>query len=87
MFQLLTADDNNLLAVKELFGNNAGQPAEQVALAINYHLIRAIVRFILRLGKMHVAEARCRDSWWSPKCCTWPEGRRARARRGDSPIL
>lgn len=31
----LAADDNNLLATQQLLGNNAGQAAEKVALAIN----------------------------------------------------
>lgn len=36
--QSLAADNDNLLAVEELLGNDAGQTAQQVALAIDHDL-------------------------------------------------
>lgn len=42
------ADDDDLLAVEELFGDNAGQAAEQMALAI-YHDLSEHTPLVLRL--------------------------------------
>ncbi len=38
----LAADDNDLLAVKELLGDDAGQAAKQVALAIDHDLFQIL---------------------------------------------
>ena len=38
----LAADDNDLLAVEELLGDDAGQAAKQVALAIDHDLFRIL---------------------------------------------
>jgi len=42
--QGLAADDDNLLAAKELLGDNAGQAAKQVALAIDHNLYERVQR-------------------------------------------
>ena len=41
--EILAADDHNLLAAEQLLGDNAGQTAKQVALAIDDDLMRMYV--------------------------------------------
>ena len=45
----LAADDDNLLAAKELLGDNAGQAAKQVALAIDHNLYESPMVSYLQL--------------------------------------
>lgn len=41
--EVLATDDNDLLAVEELLGDDAGQAAQQVALAIDHDLFKSPV--------------------------------------------
>ena len=41
--EVLAADDNDLLAVEELLGNNAGKTAEEMALAVNDDLATSML--------------------------------------------
>lgn len=60
----LAADDDDLLAVEELLGDDAGQAAKQVALAIDHDLRRAPSAFLhfpniapFRVCRRHVPPA------------------------------
>jgi hypothetical protein len=86
--EVLAADDDNLLAAEELLGDNAGQAAKQVALAIDHDLSRIAVS-ILEIPTLMVplpaAPLPSRPSFpsLSPMTAsrTW-SGRRSRGFRG-----
>ena len=44
--EVLAANDDNLLAAEELLGDDAGQAAKQVALAIDHDLLRIAVSIL-----------------------------------------
>lgn len=44
--EVLAANDDNLLAAEQLLGDNAGQAAKQVALAIDHDLLRIAVSIL-----------------------------------------